>query len=1050
MVRQRRPSIALGLLLACCPCASALDPSLAISQYAHAAWRIRDSFSKGRINAIGQTPDGYLWLGTEFGLLRFDGVRNVPLQSPEGEHLPGGIIRSLLGARDGDLWIGTDEGLADWKAGRLTQYPELAGQSVNSLLEDREGTVWAAGTASSTARLCAIQRGSARCYGKDGSLGRGVISLYEDSAGNLWVAGESRLWRWKAGPSEPHPLADSIASSQSLMEGDDGALLIAMQSGIRQLVNGEVEARPLPGAGQFKEGKLLRDRDGGLWIGTSDRGLLHSHQGRTDVFAESDGLTGDDTLSLFEDREGNIWVATQNGLDHFRNFAVPTVSASQGLSNSHVLSVLAARDGSVWLGTPDGLNRWNNGQITIYLKQRAPPASGGATKEKALDGVAAPGGFGVRRITDSGLPDDFVESLFQDERGRIWVSTDLGVAYFENGRFVPVGSLPAGRIYSIAEDRAGDLWLSYQEEGLLHLQGGSVVEKIPWARLGGKDWAPVLVADPAQGGLWLGFFEGGVAYFKDGQVRASFKGADGLGEGRVGGLQADRDGTLWAATGGGLSRVKNGRVATLSSKNGLPCDTAHWVMEDDAHSFWLYMACGLVRVARSELEAWAANGVDKDPKGAIQATVWDILDGVRTLARTGGYSPRVAKSTDGKLWFLPLDGVSIVDPRHLPFSNLPPPIYVEEIAADRKTYWQNSAGEASSHLRLPPLTRDLEIDYTALSLVAPEKIRFRVKLEGRDPDWKDVGNERKAFYNDLPPRNYRFRVAAANNSGVWNEAGAFLDFSVAPAYYQTIWFRLSVVAAFLALLWALYRLRLHQVAREFNARLEERVNERTRIARELHDTLLQSFQGVLMKFSAVKYVIPARPDEAVETLERAIDQARAAITEGRDAVEGLRSSTALTNDLARAVATFVEGLAANHNGANCPEFLVRVEGKSRDLPALVRDEVYRIACEALRNAFRHAQAKRIEAEIRYDPREFQLRVVDNGKGIDPEVLSAGGRVGHHGLPGLDERAQVAGGKLSVWSRVDSGTEIELTIPAHLAYTKSPAARRSIFAGRGMR
>ena len=223
-----------------------------------------------------------------------------------------------------------------------------------------------------------------------------------------------------------------------------------------------------------------------------------------------------------------------------------------------------------------------------------------------------------------------------------------------------------------------------------------------------------------------------------------------------------------------------------------------------------------------------------------------------------------------------------------------------------------------------------------------------------------------------------------------------------------------------------------------------------RSARDLHDTLLQSFQGVLLKFSTVKYVIPTRPDEAVETLERIIDQARAAITEGRDAVQKLRSSTALTNDLALVVATFGEGLAADHNGANCPEFRVHVEGKSRALPALVRDEVYRIACETLRNAFGHAQAERIEVEIRYDPREFRLRVVDNGKGIDPKILSAGGRAGHHGLPGLHERAPLAGGKLSVWSRVDSGTEIELTIPARLAYTKSSAARRSISAGRGTR
>ena len=240
-------------------------------------------------------------------------------------------------------------------------------------------------------------------------------------------------------------------------------------------------------------------------------------------------------------------------------------------------------------------------------------------------------------------------------------------------------------MHSIAGDSAGNLWIGDQDQGLFHLLEGSVVEQIPWARLGRKDFAYALFPDPVQGGLWLGFYQGGVAYFKDGQVRASYAGADGLGEGRVGGLQLDRDGTLWAATEGGLSRVKNGRVATLTSKNGLPCDTVHWVMEDDDHSFWLYTACGLVRIARPELDAWAA-----DPKRTIQSAVFDSSDGVRSHAVAySGYSPRVAKSADGKLWFLPGDGVSVIDPRHLPFNKLPPPVHIEQITADRKTYWQN-------------------------------------------------------------------------------------------------------------------------------------------------------------------------------------------------------------------------------------------------------------------------------------------------------------------------------------------------------------------------
>jgi signal transduction histidine kinase len=469
-------------------------------------------------------------------------------------------------------------------------------------------------------------------------------------------------------------------------------------------------------------------------------------------------------------------------------------------------------------------------------------------------------------------------------------------------------------------------------------------------------------------------------------------------------------------------------------------------MEDDVHSFWLSMPCGLVRIGRLELDAWAA-AVDKDKEAmpTIQITVFDSSDGVRSRSLAGGYSPLATKSPDGKLWFLPVDGVSVVDPRQLPFNKLPPPVHIEQITADRKTY--DVASAANSQMRLPPLVRDLQIDYTALSLVAPEKVLFRYKLEGWDRDWQDVGNRRQAFYNNLFPRNYRFRVMACNNSGVWNEAGTFLDFAVAPAYYQTTWFRLSCLATFLALLAALYQLRLRQVAHQFHMRMEERVNERTRLARDLHDTLLQSFQGVLLKFSAISYRISDRP-EIQETLESVIEQARQAITEGRDAVQGLRSSTVVSNDLARAISTLGEELAAADTNQHSPDLCVQVEGAPRDLAPLVRDEVHRIAGEALRNAFRHAQARRIEVEICYEQRHLRLRVRDNGKGIDPKVVSEGERAGHHGLPGMRERAKLVGGKLAIWSELDSGTEAELTIPASVAYAKSAVGRRSMFSGKG--
>ncbi|MBV8437311.1 MAG: hypothetical protein JOY95_07345, partial [Silvibacterium sp.] len=405
----------------------------------------------------------------------------------------------------------------------------------------------------------------------------------------------------------------------------------------------------------------------------------------------------------------------------------------------------------------------------------------------------------------------------------------------------------------------------------------------------------------------------------------------------------------------------------------------------------------------------------------------------------GGWGPRVSKSPNGKIWFPGPDGASFIDPQHLPFNKLPPPVHIEQITADRKTY--DPASTVGERLSLPARVRDLQIDYTALSLVAPEKVLFRYKLEGWDRNWQDAGTRRQAFYTNLSPRSYRFRVIACNNSGVWNEAGASLAFSVAPAYYQTAWFRLSCVAALLALLYAFYRLRLYQQARLLNVHFEARLAERTRIARDLHDTMLQSFQGVMMKLHTLTNIILDRPAEARERLKGYLEQGQEALNEGREAVHGMRSSTVIQNDLACALVTIGETLAAEQNGRSPVDFRVVVEGESRDLHPILRDEVYRIAREATCNAFRHSGAGRIKVEISYDRKQLRVRVQDNGKGIDAQVLD-GGREGHFGLPGMQERAKLAGGKLTVRSKLDSGTEVELTIPASIAYAKLSAPRQS--------
>ena len=771
---QRRVAIVLSVLLAGCGCGFALNPSLDVTQYAHNSWTVRNGFSLGTIFAIAQTPDGYLWLGSEFGLFRFDGVHAVPWQPPAGQHLPDRPY-ALLCTRDGTLWIGTFAGLVSWRAGKLTRYPALDGLFVTSLLEDREGTVWA-GVLSVTGRLCAIRNGHAQCYGEDGAFGSFVWSLSVDSSGNLWAGAESGLWRWKPGPPKRYAMPGMRIGD--LSTADDGRLLAGVSGGgLRQVAGDKLESypirdttnptRPLPDR-DVDSNKLLRDRDGGLWIGTHERGLIHLHNGRTDIFTRSDGLSGNISCSLFEDREGTIWVATTAGLERFREPAVTTISAKQGLSSDLTQSVIAATDGSIWVATHDGLTRWQNGRFSIFRKT-------------------------------SGLPDDVAQSLFQDDRGRVWVSTDHGLAYFKDGKFVAVNGVPRQEVYSITGDKAGNLWLS-RNRGLSHMLNGHLVEQFPWSALGRRQQAKVVVSD--QGGVWLSFWtDGGVLYFKDGQVRASYTAADGLGAGHVPGLRLGSDGALWAEPRrAALAGLRTAASLRLQAGMACPCDTIHWTIEDDDRSLWLYTACGLVRITRPELDAWIT-----DPKRKVQLTVWDAADGVRLRAVSAtSFGPPVAKSTDGKLWFLAGEGVHVVDPRHLADNKLPPPVHIEQVSADGKKY------QLEPGMRLPARVRDVRIDYTALSLAAPEKVHFKYMLEGQDPDWKEVINDRDVEYSNLPPRKYRFRVIACNNSGVWNETGDSLEFSIDPAYYQTAWFRVSCVGAFLALLWALYRYRLQR------------------------------------------------------------------------------------------------------------------------------------------------------------------------------------------------------------------------------------------------
>ncbi len=500
------------------------------------------------------------------------------------------------------------------------------------------------------------------------------------------------------GPVSPtRYLATPISMFGKMTQGDHGSGLIVAVGSVRQITGKTVTDYRLHGVpSPLTAATVLRDRNGGLWIGTTAHGLVHSYNGKTSTFTHNDGLSTDQVYAFFQDHEGSIWVGTSEGLDQFRELSVTPLSVKQGLSGATATSVLAARDGSIWIGTADGLNRWNNGRTTIYRRQSNP-----------------------------GLPDDNIQSLFEDERGRIWVSSPRGLAAFEKGKFTAVPSVPPGTNNAIAGDNHGGLWLSLfataKNYGLMHLADGKIIEHVSWRELRGGPGTG-LVPDP-DGGIWTGLLSGGMAYFRAGQIRNLPLSDDQAGPRKVLDISRDSDGSMWAATDNGLSRIKHGRVATLTTANGLPCKTVHWIIEDDLSSYWLYTQCGLLRVARTDMDAWTA-----DPKRTIQVTTFDADDGVRLVPILKGLRPAVAKSSDGKIWFVNGDIVSFIDPAQISLNKVPPPVQIEQITADAKVY------DATNGLRLPPRVHDVTIDFAALSFVAPEKVQYRYRLDGQDQE----------------------------------------------------------------------------------------------------------------------------------------------------------------------------------------------------------------------------------------------------------------------------------------------------------------------------
>ena len=978
--------------------AQALDPATRITQYAHSAWNVADGTFAGSPNTIAQTTDGYIWIGTNLGLVRFDGARFVQWNPPAGERLQDSRVFSLVGSEDGSLWIGTGYGLSRWKDGHLTNYAGLSGR-IEALLEDNRGSIWLARTqiVDEMGPICRIREGQLACFGDaDRVPFPNALQLARSGDDYLWLVGYSELSRWKPGTSEIYfpnrtHRPEGIALFQAIATGPDGSTWAAMKQGtavpeLQRFSAGHWTEQRIPqlAMGGSHVSSLFVDRENELWVGTSLSGLFRIRDGRVEHYDRIDGLSSNSVLGFYQDAEGTVWVVTSAGIDNFRDVHVLTWSMREGLSSESAESVLPSHDGGLWiLNDYNTVQKLKNGQFTTVLP--------------------GPGLAG------------HVSTIFEDHAGRLWLGFEHGLEVYDHGDFRAIlreNGAPLGLVFSITEDAEHHLWVR-DSAGLDEIAGDHLMKQLASPAIS----TGYILTASADGSVDLGLVDGDLLEFRNGDVRTIASHESG-NTSQIRDLLADPDGTIWGTTVNELIAWKGSTRQNLTTDNGLPCDGIFALVEDESRAMWLYSRCGLIRIARDELDRWWSH-----PNDRVRTTLLDEGDGVHPGLTS--LKPQATRTADGRLWFANGRAVQMFDPRHERTNPIAPPVQIEGVMADGRNYSPHQL------LRLAPVTRDLEIEYTALSFVAPQKVFFRYRLEGRDVRWQEPGGRREAFYTDLTPGKYRFHVVACNNDGVWNDRGAVLNFSVDPAWYQTVWFRLFCVLFIALIIGMLYRLRVHQLAVAMNQRFDERLDERTRLARDLHDTLLQTIQASKMVADDAldAGANGARMEGALKKLSMWMGQA---VVEGRAALQSLRSSTTERNDLAEALRRAAQSdlIPASMSVS------FSMTGAASEMHPIVRDEIYRIAYESIRNAAKHSGASRLEIELRYG-QDLILRVQDNGIGIDPLMLNTG-KPGHFGLQGMRERAARIGGRFSVVSSAASGTEVHLVVPGGIIFRKAPS------------
>ena len=1007
-----RGLLAVALLLSCLPPVRALEPTTPLANYGRQLWGMENGLPQNTVQALAQTKDGFVWLGTEVGLVRFDGNSFAFFDKNSTPALPGNDVRCLLETRDGALWIGTSEGLARWKSGEVTAFTTkdgLPGNVVRALNLDYGGGLWV-WMDGGLAKL----KGERFVFGGDWLPSDAITAVTAHGESGFWIEtvndeavrgneGKTRVAAQVMLHKEefeflarlPGPVS-AVSSKNMLVVGRGDIVLGPWEGVLTSLAVGH----DLPGT---RIQTLFADREGSLWIGTNG-GLSRWTLGKLERLPVTDPLSSASVLAIMEDREGNLWVGTETGGLHIlRDQRFRTLGAREGLSSDNTTAVVEDGAGTLWVGTNgsglNALHRSSSGknQVKTYS------VLNGLMSDVILSLAAAPNGDvwvgtpdGLNRIRGSkveaftsadGLPDDFIRSLLADADGSLWIGTRRGLTHWTG---LKAGAISGGRMETYT-----------QSNGL------------------GNDLVGAMARD-AHGDLWVATLAG-LSRLHEGKIEI-FSTRDGLLSNvitalatRKGAAPAFGDETLligtqdsgWNLWNGEQFFIGVGDTLNLRSgqsfSSGMDHASIRAILDDEQGHLWFATGTG---IARCDDEP----GINRSP-----CMEFGSADGLRSRETATNSHPSAWRSRDGHLWFATPKGLVEIDPAHFPVNTVPPPVALERFAVDDIPLPLHAAG---SSLRVAAGHVHFQFDYAGLSFTAPQKVRYRFILDGFDHGWTEAGALRSAYYTNIPPGRYTFRVQAANNDGLWNTEGTALAFELLPHFYQTIWFYALLLAGAAGVIVLLLRLRLRHAESEFRAVL----GERNRIAREIHDTLAQGYVGISVQLEVLAELLHRNEAEAAA---RHLDSTRGFVREGlaeaRQSIWALRSQDAGETTLPVRLRRMVD--AENSHGLTAS---FNIFGAYRSVPPGTESEFLRVAQEAIRNVKKHAEARHLFVQLDYSPDAISLEVRDDGRGFvvdsKPEFAS-----GQYGLTGMKERAAAIGGTLEIHSEPGVGTTVRLHV-----------------------